>query len=87
MSWPEYVWEYLYMHEDDLRHHRQVYTISCCAYYISTVALSMQCGCYASCIGRFISCEQSLFPSCMVMRLLAYFDDFGLTTAMRISRA
>ncbi|KAA6424010.1 MAG: enhancer of isoform C [Trebouxia sp. A1-2] len=27
MSWPEYVWEYLYMHEDDLRHHRQVYTI------------------------------------------------------------
>ena len=31
MSWPEYVWEYLYMHEDDLRHHRQVHTISCCA--------------------------------------------------------
>lgn len=23
MSWPEYVWEYLYMHEDDLRNHRQ----------------------------------------------------------------
>ncbi|KAL0019631.1 hypothetical protein WJX77_005620 [Trebouxia sp. C0004] len=22
MSWPEYVWEYLHMHEDDLRHHR-----------------------------------------------------------------
>ena len=22
MSWPEYVWEYLYMHEDDLRNHR-----------------------------------------------------------------
>ena len=22
MSWPEYVWEYLYMHDDDLRHHR-----------------------------------------------------------------
>ena len=22
MSWPEYVWEYLYMHEDDLRSHR-----------------------------------------------------------------
>lgn len=23
MSWPEYVWEYLYMHDDDLRQHRQ----------------------------------------------------------------
>ena len=22
MSWPEYVWEYLHMHEDDLRNHR-----------------------------------------------------------------
>ena len=41
MTWPEYVWEYLYMHEDDLRNHRHalpllwmdyttVATKSCC---------------------------------------------------------